>query len=71
LNVGTNVLPVVKKKVAAAVVSVSSMKAFPRTGLALQLEEPTVAASIYGPNVGEECWNSSLDGWLEAVAASI
>jgi hypothetical protein len=29
------------------------------------------AASILGPKVGEECWNSGLDGRLEVVAASI
>jgi hypothetical protein len=28
-------------------------------------------ASIPGQKVGEECWNSGLDGRLEAVAASI
>jgi hypothetical protein len=45
-----NDLPsVVKKKVAATVTSVSSMEAFPTTGLALQLEVPTVAvANICG-----------------------
>jgi hypothetical protein len=50
LKVGMNDLPsVVKKKVAAAVTSVSSMEAFPTTGLALQLEVPTVAvANICG-----------------------
>jgi hypothetical protein len=48
------VLPlVVKKKVDAA--SVSSTKAFSMAGLTLQLEVPTVAASIPGPKVGEEC----------------
>jgi hypothetical protein len=41
-------------------------------GLALQLEVPTtVAASIRGRKVGEECWNYVLDGPLEAVVASI
>jgi hypothetical protein len=30
-----------------------------------------MVASIPGRKVGEECWNSSLDGRLEAVAASI
>jgi hypothetical protein len=30
-----------------------------------------VATSIPGPKVGEECWNSGLDVWLEAVVASI
>jgi hypothetical protein len=63
---------VAKKKVGVAVASVSSTEAFPTTGLALQLEVPTVvAASILGRKVGEECWNSSLDGRLEAVVASI
>jgi hypothetical protein len=62
---------VVKKKVAAAVALVSSKEAFPMVGLALQLEVPTVAASISGPKVGEECWNSGLDSRLEAVAANI
>jgi hypothetical protein len=28
-------------------------------------------ASIRGQKVGEECWNSSLDGRLETVVASI
>jgi hypothetical protein len=46
--------------------------AFPTTGLTLQLEVPTVAAaSIPSRKVGEECWNSGLDGRLEAMAASI
>jgi hypothetical protein len=36
---------VVKKKVATAAVSMSSMEAFPTAGLALQLEVPTVAAN--------------------------
>jgi hypothetical protein len=40
-------------------------------GLVLQLEVPTVAASVPGPKLGEECWNSGLDARLEAVAASI
>jgi hypothetical protein len=73
LKVGTNDLPLVaKKKVATAVVSVSSTDAFPTVGLALQLEVPTaVAASIHGWKVGYECWNSGLDGRLEAVVASI
>jgi hypothetical protein len=45
---------VVKKKVTA--VSVSSTEVFLTTGLALQLEVPTVvAASIPGQKVGEEC----------------
>jgi hypothetical protein len=56
-KVGTNDLPsVVKKKVIAAAVSVSSTEAFPMAGLALQLEVPmAVAASIRGWKVGEEC----------------
>jgi hypothetical protein len=56
LIVGTNDLPsVAKKKVIATVVSVLSTEAFPRSGLALQLEVPTVAAaSILGRKVGEE-----------------
>jgi hypothetical protein len=29
------------------------------------------AASIRGRKVGQECWNSVLDGRLEVVAASI
>jgi hypothetical protein len=63
---------VVKKKVAMAVVLVSSTETFPTAGLALQLEVPTTAAaSIPGRKVGEECWNSGLDVRLEAVAASI
>jgi hypothetical protein len=67
-----DLLSVAKKKVVAAVASVSSTEAFPTVGLALQLEVPTAAAaSICGWKVGEECWNSSLDGRLEAVAASI
>jgi hypothetical protein len=45
---------VVKKKVTA--VSVSSTEVFLTTGLALQLEVPTVvAANIPGQKVGEEC----------------
>ncbi len=56
LKVGTNDLPsVAKKNVAAAMASVSSTEAFPRAGLALQLEVPTAAASIPGRKVGEEC----------------
>jgi uncharacterized membrane protein YqhA len=49
LKVGTNDLPsVLKKKVVAVVVSVSSTEAFPMVRLALQLEVPTaVAASIH------------------------
>jgi hypothetical protein len=62
----------VVKKVVAAATSVSSTEAFPMEGLALQLEVPiAAAASIPGRKVGEECWNSSLDGWLEVVPASI
>jgi hypothetical protein len=37
------------------VVSVLSTEAFPMVGLALQVEVPTVAASIPDPKVGEEC----------------
>jgi hypothetical protein len=59
---------VVKK---VTVVLVSSTEAFPTAGLALWLELPTVATSIPGPKVGEDCWNSSLDAHLEVVAASI
>jgi hypothetical protein len=57
LKVGTNDLPsVAKKKVAAIVASVSSMKAFPIARLALQLEVPTTAVtSIPRQKVGEEC----------------
>jgi hypothetical protein len=57
LKVGTNDLPsVAKKKVAAIVASVSSMKAFPIARLALQLEVPTAAVtSIPRQKVGEEC----------------
>jgi hypothetical protein len=48
------------------------MEAFPRAGLALQLEVSTaVAASIPGRKVGVECWNTGLDGRLEAVVANI
>jgi hypothetical protein len=72
LKVGTNVIPsVAKKKVIAAAVPVSSTEAFSTMGLALQLEVCTAVASIPVLKVGEECWNSSLDGRLEAVAASI
>jgi hypothetical protein len=73
LKVGTNNLPLVaKNKVAAVAVSVPSTEAFPTVGLALRLEVPTVAAaSIRGWKMGEECWNSGLDGRLEVVAASI
>jgi hypothetical protein len=61
----------VKKKVATTTASVSSTEAFPMAGLALQLEVSMAAASIPGLKVGEECWNSDLDGRLEVVAASI
>jgi hypothetical protein len=73
LKVGTNDLPsVVKKNVVVAATSVSSTEAFLTAGLALQLEVPTMAmTSIPGRKVGEGCWKSSLDGWLEAVVASI
>jgi hypothetical protein len=74
LKVGTNDLPsVAKEKVAMAAVSVSSTEAFPMVGLALQLDVPTAvaAASIRGRKVGEECWNTGLDGRLEAVTTSI
>jgi hypothetical protein len=61
-----------KKKVVVAIESVSSTEAFPTAGLALELEVPTMAAaSIPGHKVGEECWNSGLDGRLEAVVASM
>jgi hypothetical protein len=61
---------VVKKKVTAA--SVSSMEAFLMAWLVLQLEVPKAAVTnILGWMVQEECWNSSLDGRLEAVVASI
>jgi hypothetical protein len=57
LKVGTNdLLSVAKKKVTATAALVSSTKALPMVGLALQLEVPTmVAASIPNWNVGEEC----------------
>jgi hypothetical protein len=73
LKVGTNDLPLVaKKKVIAAMVLVSCTKAFPMVGLALQLEMPMMAsASIRSQKVGEECFNSGLDGRLEVVVASI
>jgi hypothetical protein len=63
---------VAKKKV----VVVSSTEAFPTAGLALQVEVPTVSvmvASIPGPMVGDECWNSGLEVasiQLEAVVAT-
>jgi hypothetical protein len=63
---------VAKKKVAVTMASVSSTEAFPTTGLALELDVPTaVMASISGWKMGEECWNSGLDGRLEAVVTSI
>jgi hypothetical protein len=63
---------VVKKKVSATVALVSSMEAFPMVRLALELEVPTaVVASIPGRKLGDECWNSGLDGQLEVVVASI
>jgi hypothetical protein len=73
LKLGTNDLPsVAKKRVTVAAASMSSIEAFPRAGLTLQLEVPMAAvASIPSRKVGEDCWNSSLDGRLEAVAASI
>jgi hypothetical protein len=72
LKGGTNVLPsVAKKKMAVIAALVSSTKAFPMAGLALQLKMPTVATRIAGPKVGDECWNSGLDGRLEVVAESI
>jgi hypothetical protein len=72
LKVGMNDLPsVAKKKVNAAVASMPSMEAFLTVGLALQLEVPTMtAASIRGWKVGEECWNSGLDGRLKAMVVS-
>jgi hypothetical protein len=48
------VLPSMEKK-KVAVTSVSSTEAFPMAGLALQLEVPTVTASIPGLKVKEEC----------------
>jgi hypothetical protein len=72
LKAGTNVLTsVAKKKVATVATLVLSTEAFPTAGLALQLEVPTAAASIRGPKVEEECWNTGLDDQLEAVVASI
>jgi hypothetical protein len=63
---------VAKKKVTVVAASVSSTEAFLTVGLALELEVPTAAAaSIPEWKVGEECWNSGLDGWLEVVVASI
>jgi hypothetical protein len=46
-------------------------RAFLTTGLALQLEVSTIAVNIPVPKVGEKWWNSSLDSWLEEVAANI
>jgi hypothetical protein len=73
LKVGTNDLPpLAKKNATTATASVSSTEAFPTAGLALQLEMPTAAAdSIPDRKMGKECWNSGLEGWLEAMAASI
>jgi hypothetical protein len=64
LNVGTNDLPsVVKKMVDAALASVSSTEAFPTAGHALQLEVPMVA-NIRGRKVGEEWWKLTwMAGW--------
>jgi hypothetical protein len=45
-------------------------EAFPMGGGCPPGQVPTAAASIPSPKVGE-CWNSSLDAWLEAVVASI
>jgi hypothetical protein len=54
---------VVKKKVVTAAASVSFIEAFPTVRLALELEVPTAATVIIpSRKVGEECWNSSLDG---------
>jgi hypothetical protein len=71
LKVGINDLPsVVKKKVTVA--SRSSSEAFPMAGLPLQLEVPKIAVtSVPSLKVGEEWWNSGLDGRLEAVPANI
>jgi hypothetical protein len=73
LKVSTNdLLSVVKKKVVASAVSRLSTEAFPMVGFALQLVVPTAATtSIPSRKVGEECWNSGLDGQLEAVPASV
>jgi hypothetical protein len=72
LKVDTNDLPSVAKKVATAAMPVSSTEAFCTVGLALQLEVPIAAvASILSQKVGEECWNSGLDDWLEAMTTSI
>jgi hypothetical protein len=63
-------LPSVAKKKVIAVL-MSSTKAFPMVGLALQVEVPMMAVSIPGQKVGEECWNSSLDARLKTMMASI
>jgi hypothetical protein len=47
------------------------MEAFPTMGLALQLKVHMVMASIPGPKVEDECWNSGLDARLVEVAARI
>jgi hypothetical protein len=72
LKVGTNDLSsVVKKKVPTVAASVSSTKAFPTAGLALQPEVPiVVVASIPGRKV-EECWNYDLESRLGVVVARI
>jgi hypothetical protein len=48
-----------------ATASVSSMEAFPMVGLALQLEVPTTAASILGPQTTQItliiCYKIELD----------
>jgi hypothetical protein len=73
LKVGTNDLSsVVKKKVPTAAASVSSTKAFPTAGLALQPEVPiVVVASIPSRKVEEECWNYDLESRLGVAAARI
>jgi hypothetical protein len=72
LKIDTNDLPsVANNKVAVAVASVSSTEAIPTVGLALQLEVPTAATASIPDRKVEECWNSGLDGQLEAVVASI
>jgi hypothetical protein len=69
LKVGINDLPSVAKKNVAATAAAASMSS--TAGLALQLEVPTAeATSICSWKVREECWNSGLDGQLEAVAVS-
>jgi hypothetical protein len=69
-NVQICVLPSVAKMKVDAVL-VSSTKAFLTTGPALQVEVPMEAASIPDPKVREECWNSSLNAWLEVEEVSI